>query len=79
MLQKIKLKNMSKFEIDIWYKQKPEKQLLGTVVVEAKTEAEAYKKARNKTEHWMVGKVGENEAKLRKSKLFTRGLKLKGV
>ena len=63
---------MHKFEIDIWFKQKPEKQLLGTVIVEAKTEAEAYKKAQKKTELWMVGKVGENETKLRN---FGRSLK----
>ena len=55
---------MPEFEIDIWFNQKPEKLHLGSVIVEAKTESEAYKIACGNTEHWMVGEVGENEAKM---------------
>lgn len=50
---------MPKFKIDIWFDQKPEKISLGSVVVEAETEEEAYKIAWHKTEHWLVGEVKE--------------------
>jgi hypothetical protein len=48
---------MPKFEIDIWFDQKPEKLHLGSVIVEAETEDDAHKIAWRKTEHWIIGKV----------------------
>ena len=52
---------MPKFKIDIWFDQKPEKLHLGSVLVEAKTEEEAYRIAGQKTEHWVVGEVKEHQ------------------
>lgn len=46
---------MPKYNVDIWFDQKPEKLRLGSVVVEAETEEEAYKAALEKTEHWVTG------------------------
>ena len=48
---------MPKFKVDIWFDQKPEKQHLGSVIIEAETEEKAYKIACDKTEHWVVGQV----------------------
>lgn len=48
---------MPEFEIDIWFNQKPEKLHLGSVIVEAEDEEQAYKIAWYKTEHWMIGEV----------------------
>jgi len=48
---------MPKFEIDIWFNQKPEKEYLGSVIVEAEDEDQAYKIAWQNTEHWMIGEV----------------------
>jgi hypothetical protein len=48
---------MAKFEIDIWFDEKPEKLHLGSVIVEAASEEEAYKLAWHKTEHWMIGEI----------------------
>ena len=55
---------MPKYKIDIWFDQKPKKLHLGSVIVEAETEEEAYKNAWHRTEHWMVGEV-EETAKIR--------------
>ena len=50
---------MPKFKIDIWFDQKPKKLHLGAVIVNAKTEEEAYKIAWQKTELWPIGEVKE--------------------
>lgn len=50
---------MPKFKVDVWFNQKPEKLHLGSVVVEAETEEEAYKIACQETEHWVAGEVNE--------------------
>ena len=50
---------MPKFKIDIWFDQTPKKHL-GTVVIQANTEEEAYKTACQKTELWPVGEVKED-------------------
>lgn len=50
---------MPKFKIDIWFDQKPEKINLGSVIIEAENEENAYKIAVQKTEHWVAGEVKE--------------------
>ncbi len=52
---------MPKYKIDIWFDQEPEKLHLGSVVVEAETEEEAYKTALSKTEHWVAGEMKEDQ------------------
>ncbi len=48
---------MTKFKVDIWFNQKPEKLHLGSVVVEAETEEKAYQIACNNTELWVIGEI----------------------
>ncbi len=55
---------MPKFKIDVWFDQQPKKLKLGSVIVEAKDESEAYNLACQKTECWVVGEAGTNCQKL---------------
>ncbi len=57
---------MPKFKIDFWFDQEPRKLRLGVVVVQAKTEEEAYRLAWQRTELWPIGEVKKGRSKLRR-------------